>query len=44
MKLKNLNINTIKYLPYQEPIKKGAIITDWYVKQARLKHKIKEIK
>ena len=30
MKLKNLNINTIKYLPYQEPIKKGAIIQDWF--------------
>tara|TARA_Y100000401_G_scaffold70781_1_gene56876 strand:+ start:2413 stop:2544 length:132 start_codon:yes stop_codon:yes gene_type:complete len=39
MKIKKLNTNTINYLPYQEPIKKGAIITDWYFYMRFYKYK-----
>ena len=45
MKIKKLNLNTVSCLPYQEPIRKGAIVTDWYVEQAKLKsRKYKTVK
>ena len=41
MKIKKLNINVVNYLPYQEPIKKGAIIEHWYFEMKYKKEKQK---
>jgi hypothetical protein len=35
MKIKKLNINVVKYLPYQESIKEGVVIGEWWFRMAR---------
>lgn len=39
MTKKELNINVVNCLPYQEPIKKGAIIQDWFFEMKYNKYK-----